>query len=197
MLLDGRCHLYEGYHVEDITFPIHVLHACGATTLIATNASGGLHRSFAPGHIMVIDDHINLLGCCPPPPSTASQPARSERTDRAAYDPQLIELALAAARRHGFAACRGVYAAVTGPNYETRAEYRYLRRIGADAVGMSTVPEAQVAQQLQMRVLGLSIITNVAHLAVPEAVDAWHVVDAAEKAEPHVRQMLDAVIPTL
>ncbi len=197
ILLDGRCHLYEGYGIDELTLPIRTLHACGAANLIVTNASGGLNRYYLPGDIMVIDDHINLLGRCPRLTQQRDFPRQPLRTHGTAYDPRLSDLALDASRRHGFAAYRGVYAAVTGPNYETRAEYAMLRRIGADAVGMSTVPEVQVAQQLAMRVLGLSIITNVAHLTAPEAVDAWHVVDAAQQAEPHVRQILDRVIRSL
>ena len=110
------------------------------------------------------------------------------------YDEQLIEQSLRTARRHGFAAHRGVYVAVTGPNYETRAEYRFLRSIGGDVVGMSTVPEIDTAHTLGMRVLGLSIVTNVASPDAPQAVKATEVVDAAERAEPHVREILLTVV---
>ena len=113
------------------------------------------------------------------------------------YDSPLAELALDIARRNDFVAHRGVHAAVTGPNYETRAEYAFLRLIGADTVGMSTVPEAQVAYLLGMRILGLSTVTNVAHTDDPESVDAQHVVDAAQRAAPHVHQIVTGVLKSL
>ena len=113
------------------------------------------------------------------------------------YDERLLQQALGLSRRHNLVAHRGVYAAVTGPNYETRAEYRFLRRIGADVVGMSTVPEVLVAQELGMRVLGLSIVTNVARPDAPHVVDASHVVSAAEQAEPHVQMIVESVLASL
>ncbi len=197
LLLDGRCHFYEGYSADEIMLPIRVVQACGASTLIVTNASGGLNRHFSPGDVMVIEDHINLMGQAMQRTLHTSPAPRPTRQAPTPYDSHLVEQALAVARRHHFLAHRGVYAAVTGPNYETRAEYLFLRRIGADVVGMSTVPEVQIASQLGMRVLGLSIVTNVAHIDNPEAVDAWHVVNAAQQAEPNVRQIVEEVIRTL
>ncbi len=202
LLLDGRCHVYEGYSFAEVTLPIRVVRACGATTLIVTNASGGLNRNFAPSDVMVIEDHINLMGRATRSPflgKPALHVSRSylPQSPPLPYDASLIELALAVARRRQFVAHRGVYAAVTGPNYETRAEYSFLRGIGADAVGMSTVPEVLVAAQLGMRALGLSIVTNVAHTVNPDAVDPWKVVNAAEQAEPRVRQIVEDVIRSL
>jgi purine-nucleoside phosphorylase len=197
ILLDGRCHVYEGYSLDDVTLPIRVVQACGTKTLLVTNASGGVNHLYRPGEIMVIDDHLDLMGRYLLQTIGHAAAPRPGRTSPTPYDPELVQLALRASRRHSFVAHRGIYAAVTGPNYETRAEYAMLRRIGADAVGMSTVPEVQVARQLGMRVMGLSIVTNVAHLEKPEAVDAWHVINAAEQAEPHVRCIVEDVIQQL
>ena len=146
---------------------------------------------------MVIDDHIDLLGKFPWETMTTTPELRTPRALATPYDTELVDLALSISRQHQFVAHRGVYAAVTGPNYETRAEYSYLRRIGADAVGMSTVPEVQVAHRLGMQILGLSTITNVAHIESPETVDALHVVDAAQRAEPKVRMIVEGVVKSL
>ncbi len=194
LLLDGRCHVYEGYSLQQITLPIRVAHACGATLLIATNASGGLNPDYASGDIMVMDDHINLLSCTAMPQSPCAYAGRPIRATASPYDEQLITQTLQVAQRHGFAAHRGVYVAMTGPNYETRAEYRFLRSIGGDAVGMSTVPEIDMACLLGMRALGLSIVTNVASPDAPQVVKAAEVVDAAEHAEPFVRAILDEIL---
>ncbi|MHB8969609.1 MAG: purine-nucleoside phosphorylase [Pirellulaceae bacterium] len=199
ILLDGRCHLYEGYSLDQVTLPVRVLHACGAQLLIVSNASGGLNPEFASGDIMVLDDHINLM---PQPVLPANcrtvlgrtAGGRIVRTGASPYDPQLLEQVLRTAQRHHFVAHRGVYVAVTGPNYETRAEYRFLRRIGGDVVGMSTVPEVLVAQALGMRVLGLSIVTNVASPDAPQVVESTEVVHAAARAEPHVRQIVADIL---
>jgi purine-nucleoside phosphorylase len=194
ILLDGRCHLYEGYSLEQITLPVRVAHACGAPLLIASNASGGLNPEFSSGDLMVIDDHIDLMtGAMRPTPDGATL-ERAVRTGPSPYDKQLLEQVLRIARRHNFVAHRGVYVAMTGPNYETRAEYRVLRRIGGDVVGMSTVPEVVVAHALGMRILGLSVVTNVASPDAPQVVDATDVVDAAARAEPHVRQIVAEII---
>ncbi len=197
LLLDGRCHLYEGYSAAELAIPIRVLHACGVKTLVVTNASGGLNRQLSVGDVVVIEDHINLMG-----PAVArcglDRPAlRPARISPTPYDDSLRRQALALSRGNHFAAHQGVYAAVVGPNYETRAEYRFLRRIGADVVGMSTVPEVIVAHALGMRVLGLSIVTNVASPDAPEIVDALRVVSAAEHAEPHVRHILEGTLLSL
>lgn len=197
LLLDGRCHIYEGHSLAAITFPIRVVHACGASTLIATNAAGGLRAHFSTGDVMVIEDHINLMGkrlsgWCGFEPRW-----RPQRVEPTPYDAALRKQAVSVARREGCVVHEGVYAAVPGPNYETRAEYELLRSLGADAVGMSTVPEVQVARRLDMRVLGLSIVTNVARAEVPQVVDAWHVVSAAEHAEPHVRAIITEVVGSL
>ena len=197
LVFDGRCHFYEGYAFEDVTLPVRVAHACGASAFMATNACGGLRRHFSPGDVMIIEDHINLMGRTGNGPLAGFPLPRRPRRAATPYDPHLIDMALSISRRRQFAAHRGVYAGVTGPNYETRAEYSFLRQIGADAVGMSTVPEVQVAAELDMRILGLSVVTNVAHCEGAGSIDARHVVDAARQAEPRVRQILAGVIQTL
>jgi purine-nucleoside phosphorylase len=182
IVMDGRVHLYEGYDEHQITLPLRVMHALGASTLIVSNASGGLNPQLQCGDVMIVDAHVNLLW------------GRVTRRARAVYDAELAETAMRIARHHNFAARRGVYAAVTGPTYETRAEYRMLRRIGADAVGMSTVPEVLVASELGMRVLALSTITNVARPDVRQTVNAEHVVQAARDAQGKVRMIVEGIL---
>jgi purine-nucleoside phosphorylase len=191
--LEGRCHLYEGYSPAQLMLPVYTLHALGVSRLVLSNAAGGLNPRFAAGDVMVIEDHVSLflnssLGqAVESPEDIARCPAAY------CYDPALQAQALAVARRENFAAYPGVYVAMLGPNYETRAEYRLLRRIG-DAVGMSTVPEAIAAARCGLRTLGLSIITNVARPDHPDVVRAEAVVAAAEAAEPKVRKIAAAVI---
>ncbi|MFW6169835.1 MAG: purine-nucleoside phosphorylase [Planctomycetota bacterium] len=194
LVFNGRCHFYEGYCVRDIVFPIQVARARGASTLIVTNACGGLNPDFVPGTIMVIEDHLNLMGRKLMGGQTYPRQPRPACTP---YDSWLIERALRVAGRDRFSIHRGVYAGVTGPNYETRAEYSFLRRMGADAVGMSTVAEVELAARLGMRILGLSIVTNVARAYSPKTVDARHVVNAAQEAEPRVREIVSGVIQSL
>jgi purine-nucleoside phosphorylase len=192
--MEGRFHAYEGYSYQQITFPVRVMKALGADRLIVSNACGGMNPQFARGDIMVIEDHINLMN---------GNPLIGMNDDRlgprfpdmiAPYDPELIEVALEIARRENFTAHRGVYVAVTGPNLETRAEYRFLRTIGADVVGMSTVPEVIVAVHSGMRSLGLSIVTD---MCLPDAlkpVDIDEILATAAEAEPKLRQIVLGVL---
>ncbi|MGB8346407.1 MAG: purine-nucleoside phosphorylase [Ktedonobacteraceae bacterium] len=164
--LQGRFHFYEGYALPIVTLPVRVMHALGAHTLIVTNAAGGLNPAYQPGDIMVIRDHINMLGLAGHSPLTGPNDERfgtrfPPLAD--AYDGALRALARKAAGAvPGLTLHEGVYVMVGGPNFETRAELKFLRLIGADAVGMSTVPEVIVARHMGMRVLGLSLITNAA-----------------------------------
>lgn len=194
IMLDGRCHFYEGYSFDEITFPLRVLRACGTRLLIVSNASGGLNPQFRVGEVMVIDDHISLMGNRIPACGLACPAGRPARRDGTPYDAGLAEWVLERARRYQCVVHRGVYIGVTGPNYETRAEYRFLRRIGGDVVGMSTIPETLVAHELGMRVLGLSVVTNVASPDSPQVVSAEEVVDAASHAESHLRRIVADVL---
>lgn len=192
--MEGRFHAYEGYSYQQITFPVRVMKHLGAQSLIVSNACGGLNPQFALGDVMVIEDHINLMGGNPliGVNDDALGPRFPDMS--APYDRQYIDLALRIARREDFVAHKGVYAAVTGPNLETRAEYRFLRSIGADAVGMSTVPEVLVAVHAGMRVLGLSIITD---MCLPDALkpaDIHEILAVAAAAEPKLRKIVLGVL---
>jgi purine-nucleoside phosphorylase len=190
IMLQGRCHGYEGYSLGELTFPVRVLAALGVKTLVVTNASGGLNPNYSTGDVMLIEDHINLMNLRR---SSETGPAEYPRHG-SFYDRELANAAVAAARRGNFVLHRGVYVAVSGPSYETRAEYRAFRRIGGDAVGMSTVPEVLAAAVCGIRVLGLSTITNVACPDSPKTVTAEEVVEVAAIARPRVRAIIEAVV---
>lgn len=192
--MEGRFHAYEGYTHRQITFPVRVMKALGADLLIVSNACGGMNPQHAKGDILVIEDHINLMN---------GNPLFGVNDDTlgprfpdmiAPYDPALIDAALEIARRENFAAHKGVYVAVTGPNLETRAEYRFLRGIGADVVGMSTVPEVIVAVHAGMRVLGLSIITDQCLPDALQPVDIDDILATAAKAEPNLRKIVLGIL---
>lgn len=158
-VLSGRAHYYEGHAMEAVTFPVRVLAEFGITTLLLTNAGGGINRSFRPGDFMILDDHINLMGANPlRGPLAGGRERFVDMTE--VYDAKLRALLRQAARGTGARLRSGVYVAVSGPSYETPAEIRAFARLGADAVGMSTVPEAIVARQCNLKVAGLSCITN-------------------------------------
>ncbi|MCE9544247.1 MAG: purine-nucleoside phosphorylase [Planctomycetia bacterium] len=192
--MEGRFHAYEGYSQQQITFPVRVMRAMGAELLLVSNACGGMNPSYASGDIMVIDDHINLMNGNPL--IGVNEDALGPRFPDmcAPYDPALIESALAVAKRENITAHRGVYVAVTGPNLETRAEYRFLRTIGADVVGMSTVPEVIVAVHAGMKVLGLSVVTD---MCIPEQLKPAKIEDIlaiAATAEPKLRTLVLGVL---
>jgi len=193
----GRCHVYEGYSIDEITLPVRVMHRLGAGLLIASNASGGMNPQFASGDIMLIDEHINMMGPRANVTCFSHTRGRFVRTFKSPYDDDLIRQSLDIARRGNFAAHRGVYVAMSGPNYETRAEYRMLRRMGADVVGMSTVPEVIVAASVGMRVLGMSIVTNVSTPDSQQVVACDDVIAAAESAEPNLRRIVLEVLGSL
>jgi purine-nucleoside phosphorylase len=196
-LMQGRFHRYEGYTLQQIGFPIRVLKALGARTLVVSNISGGMHPLWATGDLVLIADHINLLGDNPlvGPNNDAEGPRFPDLS--AAYDPALRALAREAALELKVPLREGVYVAVSGPNLETRAEYRMLRGLGADIVGMSTVPEVIVAVHQGMRVLGLSIITD---LCLPDALEPTSVeqiIAVARAAEPRLAAIVRAVLERL
>jgi len=198
--MQGRCHRYEGHSFTTLAAPIQLINALGAKTLIVSNAAGGLNPQFAVGDLMVVDGHVNLMGrgafLSDPSGEIPARGAALGTRLESPYDETLAATALEAARCGNFACHRGVYVAVSGPNYETRAEYRFLRRVG-DAVGMSTVPEVLAAARCGMRVLAISTITNVARPDVHLPVDAGHVVDVAEHAEPRLTQVVRRVAASL
>ncbi len=195
--MQGRFHRYEGYSLQQVTFPVRVLRALGAETLVVSNACGGMNPLWAAGDLMLISDHINMLGDNPliGPNDETLGPRFPDMS--VPYDPDLRTLALEVAAAAGVTLREGVYVAVPGPNLETRAEYRLLRHIGADVVGMSTVPEVIVARHGGMRVLGLSIITD---LCLPDALEPTNLDDilrVAREAEPRLTTVVRGVVERL
>jgi purine-nucleoside phosphorylase len=193
----GRFHFYEGYSLEEVTFPIRVLKLLGVQTLILTNASGALNVEFAPGSLMVITDHINLMGVNPltGPNDERFGPRFPDLTN--VYSPELQDIVLEEARAMELEMRRGVYASLTGPSYETPAEIYMVRSLGADAVGMSTVPEAIVARHMDMQVVGISCITNLAAGVTDRPVDHTQVIATGERVRESFTELLRRVIPRL
>jgi purine-nucleoside phosphorylase len=192
--MQGRFHCYEGCSAERATFPVRVMKALGARLLVVSNAAGGLNPSYAVGDVMVIDDHINLQNRNPLMGVNDERLGPRFPDMSNPYDPRLSELALSIARRENFVCHRGVYVAMLGPAYETRAEVRMLRSLGADAVGMSTVPEVIVAAHAGMRVLGLSTITNVCSPDNAQPTSGDEVVATAHAASEKLQAIVTGVI---
>jgi len=197
VVMQGRFHLYEGYSLQQVTFPVRVMYLLGVRTLLISNAAGGMNPQFSRGTIMVITDHINLLGDNPliGPNDDTLGPRFPDMSEP--YSKELIRLAEEVALQMKIRTERGVFVAVPGPNLETRAEYRFLRLIGADAVGMSTVPENIVANHMGMKVLGFSIITDE---CFPDALQPANVADiiaVANRTEPSLTAILKAVVEKL
>jgi purine-nucleoside phosphorylase len=195
--MQGRFHRYEGYSLHEVTFPVRVLRALGAQTLIVSNACGGMHPLWARGDLMLIADHLNMLGDNPlvGPNDPSLGPRFPDMS--VAYDAGLRALARQVAAEQGVTLREGVYVAVVGPNLETRAEYRMLRTLGADVVGMSTVPEVIVARHGGMRVLGLSIITD---MCLPDSLQEAtldEIVATAATAQPRLTALVRGVLERL
>ena len=195
--LSGRVHFYEGHDLRTVTFATRVMGVLGVKQLIMTNAAGGINIAFKPGTLMVIDDHINLLG---------SNPLVGPNEDRfgfrfpdmtEVYSTRLRRIADEAAGAKGLAIAHGVYVAVHGPSYETPAEIRFLRTIGADAVGMSTVPEALVARQMRIEVLGISCITNPAAGVLPKPLHHDEVMEVARRVRGEFASLLEGIVERL
>ena len=195
--MQGRVHLYEGYSAKEVTFPIRAFSRMGVKAVILTNAAGGIKHDFTQGRLVLISDHINLQGLNPltGPNDEQCGPRFPDMTH--AYDGKFRELALAEGRRIGINLGEGVYAALAGPCYETPAEIRYLRCIGADLVGMSTVPEVIVARHSGMRVLGISCVTNAAAGILDQPLDHKEVLETAERIKSQFIGLLRAVIPDI
>jgi len=192
--LQGRFHRYEGYGLAEVAFPVRLLRTIGVETLVVSAACGGMNPLWSPGDLVLLDDHINLLGDSPlvGPNVDEFGPRFPDMSEP--YDKELQELAMDAALRLGFPLHRGVYAAVVGPQLETRAEYRMLRRMGADVVGMSTVPEVIVARHASMRVLGIAIITD---QCLPDALlpaDVPTIIQTAMAAEPNLTRLIREIV---
>jgi purine-nucleoside phosphorylase len=194
LVMEGRFHQYEGYPLKQITLPVRVMKRLGAKLLIVSQAVGGLNTMYRAGDVMIIDDQINLMG---------DNPLVGVNDDRlgprfpdmsAPYDAHLIDKGLEIARQQDFVAHRGVTVAVTGPNLETRAEYRFLRRIGADVVGMSTIPEAIVAAHCGLRTFGLSVITDMCYPDHAEPIHVDQIVATANAAAPKLRAMVCGIL---
>ncbi len=192
--MEGRFHQYEGYPLKQITLPVRVMKRLGAKLLVVSQAVGGMNPHYRPGDVMIIDDHINLMG---------DNPLVGINDDRLGprfpdmsrpYDPELIDKGLEIARQHNFVAHRGVTVAVTGPNLETRAEYRFLRNIGADVVGMSTIPEAIVAVHCGLRTFGLSVVTDMCFPDALEPANVEQIIATAHTAEPKLRALVCGVL---
>ena len=195
--MQGRFHRYEGYSLQQVTYPVRVLRALGAETLIVSNACGGMHPLWSAGDLMLIADHINLLGDNPliGPNDDALGPRFPDMSEP--YDASLRVIAREVAVANGITMREGIYAAVQGPNLETRAEYRFLRDVGADVVGMSTVPEVIVARHGGMRVLGLSIITDQCLPDALESASLEQIINVARNAEPKLSAVVKGVVARL
>ena len=192
--MQGRFHRYEGYDLRDVTLPIRVMGNLGAETLVVSAAVGGMDPLWAPGDLVVLDDHINLMGDNPLiGPNIDALGARFPDMSQP-YDKELQGVTLEAALELAIPLRRGVYAAVVGPNLETRAEYRMLRRMGADVVGMSTVPEVIVARHMGMKVLGICIITDQCLPDALEEADVQTIIATAVEAEPSLTRLIRSVI---
>ncbi|MFN0150358.1 MAG: purine-nucleoside phosphorylase [bacterium] len=212
--MQGRVHYYEGYPMERVTYPVRILAGLGVRSLIVTNASGGANPSFRPGDLVVLRDQINLMGASPLVGSAsaahnAASPPRAAHDETGAsfardlvdmsepYDDEYSEIAMRAGMRLGLSMRRGVAGAVTGPSYETPAEVRMLRRLGADTVSMSTIPEVIVARSLGLRVLGIACVTNLAAGLSPTPLSHEEVLETTRRAADGFGRLLRAVLPEL
>jgi purine-nucleoside phosphorylase len=192
--MEGRFHAYEGYSMDQITFPVRVMRALGARALIVSNACGGLNPAYAKGDLMLIDDHINLMGANPLiGPNDDSLGPRFPDMCRP-YDVDFLRAAEAVGKAEGLKLHKGVYAAMTGPCLETRAEYRMLRTMGADVIGMSTVPEVIVGVHAGLRILGVSIVTDLCTPETLHPVQIDEIIAAARSAEPKMATLLRGFI---
>ncbi len=195
--MQGRFHYYEGYTMQQIVFPLRVLQANGAHTLLVSNACGGMNPNFRRGDIMCITDHINLLGDNPLIGANDNELGPRFPDMSEPYTRSLVDVAERVALDMGIKMHQGVYVAVSGPNLETRAEYRFLRQIGGDVVGMSTVPEVIAAVHMGMKTLGISVITDECFPDALEPVEMKHILEAADMAEPKMTQVMIGTLERL
>ena len=195
--MQGRFHFYEGYSMKQITFPVRVMRELGIRTLVVSNACGGMNPLYRRGDLMIIEDHINLLGDNPliGPNDEALGPRFPDMSEP--YSHELIAIAEEVALERRIRVHKGTFVAVQGPNLETRAEYRFLRSIGADVVGMSTVPEVIVARHMNLPVFGISIVTDECFPDRLEAVDVGEIIAAANAAEPDMTAIISGLVARL
>ena len=202
-VMQGRVHAYEGYTAEEVVFPARVLGLLGCKTLIVTNAAGGIRSTLRPGELVVLSDHINLTGINaaggPNEPRFAMTPGAGQRffDMSTVYTPRLQALAVEEADRQGFTLTEGVYLAVLGPSFETPAEIRAFRTLGADLVGMSTVHEVIIARHMGLDVLGISLVTNMAAGVIDQAIDHEDVLEIGRNVEKRFTSLLTAIIPKI
>lgn len=194
VVLQGRFHLYEGYSLQEVTFPIRVLHQLGIKKLLVSNAAGAINLDFKKGDLMLIEDHINLQGGSPLGFATISEFGERFTDMCEPYDLSLRNSAIEIAKNHQITLQKGVYAAVFGPQLETKAEYRYLKIIGADAVGMSTVPEVIVANHLKLPVLAVSVLTDECDPDHLKPVNIPEIIGVAAEAEPKMITLFKELI---
>ena len=193
MAMEGRFHFYEGYNMKEVTFPIRVMHELGIKTLFVSNASGGMNPDFKIGDLMIITDHINFFPEHPlHGPNYPTGPRFPDMHE--AYDHKLVELANSIAKEKGIRIMHGIYMGVQGPTFETPAEYRMYHKLGADAVGMSTVPEVIVARHSDIKVFGISVITDLGGFDVPVKVSHEEVQEAANAAQPRMTEIMREMI---
>jgi len=197
ILMQGRFHIYEGYSLTDVTFPVRVMHLLGIKHLLISNASGAINFNFKKGEIMLIDDHINLQGNSPLAFRGVEKMGERFVDMSAPYNPEINQKLEQIAEENGIKLHKGVYASVVGPQLETRAEYRYLKIIGADAVGMSTVPEVIVANHLGLPVAAVSILTDECDPENLKPVDIEEIIAMAAKAEPNMITLFTSLIKQL
>jgi len=197
VVMQGRFHLYEGYTPEEVTFPVRVMHALGIKRLLVSNASGALNLNFKKGEMMLINDHINLQGSSPLAFKGVDQMGERFVDLNTPYDPEMCATLLSIAGELRIKLHQGVYVGVRGPELETKAEYRYLRLIGADAVGMSTVPEIIVANHLRLPVAAVSVLTDECDPDNLAPADISDIIASAKKAEPQMVELFKILIERL
>jgi purine-nucleoside phosphorylase len=195
--MQGRFHYYEGYAIDEVVFPVRVLGLLGVKSLVLTNAAGGINVGFDQGALMVINDHLNLMGVSPLRGAHDNRFGERFPDMSEVYSRDYQEIAVEEARNMNLELRRGIYAALSGPSYETPAEVRLLRTLGADAVGMSTVPEAIVARQMGIKVLGISCITNMAAGVIGEPINHEEVMETGARVHETFKELLRRVIPRL
>ncbi|PYZ94433.1 purine-nucleoside phosphorylase [Salipaludibacillus keqinensis] len=196
MAMQGRFHYYEGYSMQEVTFPVRVMKELGCDSLIVTNACGGMNKNYQPGDLMIIEDHINFTGANPLIGENLDDYGPRFPDMSQTYTPELREHALEAAKAVGQTVQRGVYAAISGPTYMSGAELIMLRKLGGDVVGMSTVPEAMVASHMSMNILGISCITDMAIGEAIEGITHEEVMEVAAKAKPRFKMLVRQVLKT-